>query len=49
MKTQSDDERFEGLRAEDLDDLRDLKEAIQRNGDKPLIPWAQVRRDLELE
>jgi hypothetical protein len=26
-------------RVEDLEDLHDLKQAIQQNGDKPLIPW----------
>jgi hypothetical protein len=36
-------------RVEDLEDLRDLKEAVQRNGDQPLIPWAEVKKDLELE
>lgn len=36
-------------RVEDLEDLRDLNEAIQRNGGKPLIPLAKVKRDLEIE
>jgi hypothetical protein len=36
-------------RVEDLEDLRDLTEAIQRNGDKPLIPWAKVKRDAASE
>jgi polyhydroxyalkanoate synthesis regulator phasin len=35
-------------RVEDLEDLRDLKEAVQRNGDKPLIPLAKVKKDLDL-
>ena len=36
-------------RVEDLEDLRDLKEAVQRNGDKPLIPLAKVKKDLEID
>ena len=35
-------------RVEDLEDLRDLKEAVQRNGDKPLIPLARVKKNLDL-
>ncbi len=36
-------------RVEDLEDLRDLKEAVQRNGDKPLIPLGKVKKDLDLD
>ncbi len=36
-------------RVEDLEDLRDLNDAIQRNGDKPLILLARIKKDLELE
>ncbi len=36
-------------RVEDLEDLRDLGEAIQRNGDKPLIPLAKVKRDFDVD
>ena len=36
-------------RVEDLEDLRDLREAVQRNGDKPLIPLAKVKKDLEID
>ena len=36
-------------RVEDLEDLRDLEEAIAENADKPLIPWEQVKLELELE
>jgi cell division protein FtsB len=35
-------------RVEDLEDLRDLNEAIARNKGKPGTPWEQVRRELEL-
>ena len=36
-------------RVEDLEDLRDLKDAFQRNGDKPLIPLARVKKDLDVD
>ena len=36
-------------RVEDLEDLRDLEAAITENADKPLIPWEQVKTELELE
>ena len=31
-------------RVEDLEDLRDLNEAVRRNGTEPLIPWAKVKK-----
>lgn len=36
-------------RVEELEDLRDLEAAIAENAGKPLIPWEQVKADLELE
>jgi len=36
-------------RVEDLEDLRDLEAAIAENAGKPLIPWEQVKPELELE
>jgi len=33
-------------RVEDLEDLRDLNEAIARNKGKPLIPWEEAKNDL---
>jgi hypothetical protein len=36
-------------RVEDLEDLRDLEAAITENAGKPLIPWEQVKAELELE
>jgi len=33
---------------EDLEDLRDLNTAIDRNAGKPGIPWAQVRKEIGL-
>ena len=35
-------------RIEDLEDARELDAAIQRNGDKPLIPWQQAKKDIGL-
>ena len=34
-------------RLADLEDLRDLEEAIAENGGKPLIPWEQVKAEIE--
>ncbi len=36
-------------RVEDLEDLRDLNAAIERNTGKPGIPWNEVKRELELQ
>jgi mRNA interferase RelE/StbE len=36
-------------RVEDLEDLRDLQEAVQRNGGKPLIPWSKAKEDLAID
>jgi hypothetical protein len=36
-------------RVEDLEDARDLKEAIVKNGNKPLIPWEQAKKELGIE
>ena len=36
-------------RIEDLEDLRDLEQAIAENGGKPLIPWEEAKKDLDLE
>jgi hypothetical protein len=35
-------------RVEDLEDLRALEQAILKNGDKPLIPWDQAKRQLDV-
>ncbi len=35
-------------RVEDLEDLRDLNAAIERNSGKPGIPWNQVKKELGL-
>ena len=36
-------------RVEDLEDLRELNEAITRNKGKNLIPWEEARKDLGIE
>ena len=35
-------------RVEDLEDLRDLNAAIERNAHKPGIPWCEVKKELGL-
>lgn len=35
-------------RVEDLEDLRELNQAVERNGSKPLIPWAKAKKQLGL-
>lgn len=34
-------------RVEDLEDLRDLEEAIAENAGKPLIPWEEFKAELD--
>jgi hypothetical protein len=36
-------------RVEDLEDLRNLEEAIAENAGKPLVPWEEARKDLDLD
>jgi hypothetical protein len=33
-------------RVEDLEDLRDLNAAIERNAGKPGVPWNEVKKEL---
>lgn len=35
-------------RVEDLEDLRDLNSAIERNAGKPGIPWVRLKKELGL-
>jgi cell division protein FtsB len=35
-------------RVEDLEDAKELDAAIVLNGEKPLIPWDQARKELGL-
>jgi hypothetical protein len=32
----------------DLEDLRELNQAIGSNGSKPLVPWAKAKKELGL-
>jgi hypothetical protein len=36
-------------RVEDLEDLRDLNVAIDRNNGKPGTPWEQVKKELGVD
>ena len=36
-------------RVEDLEDLRELNQAIERNGSKALVSWSKARRELGLD
>ena len=36
-------------RVEDLEDLRELNDAIARNKGKKLVPWAAVKKEFGLE
>lgn len=36
-------------RVEDLEDLRELNEAIARNQGRKLVPWDQAKKELGLE
>ncbi len=36
-------------RLEDMEDLIELRDAVERNGGKPGIPWEQVKAELELD
>ncbi|MFA7346019.1 MAG: hypothetical protein WC003_17105 [Terrimicrobiaceae bacterium] len=36
-------------RVEDIEDLHDLEEAIAENAGKPLIPWDEAKKDLDLD
>jgi hypothetical protein len=42
------DKRFRE-RVEDPEDARDLEVAIVKNGDKPLVPWEQAKKELGIE
>ena len=35
-------------RLEDLEDSRELNQAIERNGSKPLVSWSKAKKDLGL-
>ena len=35
-------------RLEDMEDLMELRAAVERNAGKPGVPWEQVKADLDL-
>jgi hypothetical protein len=35
-------------RVEDMEDLIELRSAVERNAGKPVVPWEQVKADLDL-
>jgi hypothetical protein len=35
-------------RISELEDLRELNQAIERNGSKPLVPWSKAKKELGL-
>jgi hypothetical protein len=37
------------VRVDDLEDLRDLREAVRKNGSKKLISWTSVKKELGLD
>ena len=36
-------------RVEDLEDLHNLEQAIKENAGKPLIPWEEAKKQLDLD
>ena len=36
-------------RIEDMEDLIELRNAIERNAGKPGVPWEQVKKELDLD
>ena len=36
-------------RIEDMEDLIELRSAIERNADKPGVPWERVKTELDLD
>lgn len=36
-------------RLEDMEDLMELRAAVERNAGKPGIPWEQVKAELEID
>ena len=36
-------------RMEDIEDLMELRSAIERNAGKPGVPWEQVKAELDLD
>ena len=36
-------------RLEDMEDLMELRAAVERNGGKPGVPWEKVKSELDLD
>lgn len=36
-------------RVEDMEDLMELRAAVERNAGKPGVPWEQVKAELDLD
>ena len=36
-------------RLEDMEDLMELRSAVERNAGKPGVPWEQVKTELDLD
>jgi len=36
-------------RLEDMEDLMELRAAVERNAGKPGVPWEQVKTELEID
>ena len=49
LKSLADQMRRLQQRIEDMEDLLELRSAIERNAGKPGVPWEQVKAELELD
>jgi hypothetical protein len=49
LKSLAADMRRLQERIEDMEDLIELRSAIERNVGKPGIPWKQVKKELDLD
>jgi hypothetical protein len=49
LKSLAADMRRLQERIEDMEDLIELRGAIERNAGKPGVPWEQVKKELDLD
>jgi hypothetical protein len=49
LKSLAADMRRLQERIEDMEDLIELRNAIERNAGKPGVPWEQVKKELDLD
>ena len=49
LKSLAADMRRLQERIEDMEDLIELRSAIERNAGKPGMPWEQVKKELDLD